>query len=70
MILYREIEYNYHKIYANKILDKFVEAIEGIDIPDNNDPNWNTKDFGFVTIHIYRNTKSVSSSEGIIHTTS
>lgn len=60
MILYRETEYNGKKIYPNKILDKFVEAIEGIDIPDNNDPNWNTKDFGFVTIHIYRNTTPVT----------
>jgi hypothetical protein len=38
------------------MIDKFIEAIEGTDIPDNIDPNWNTKDFGFATINIYRNT--------------
>lgn len=56
------------KTYSNKILNRFVEAIEGTDIPNNADPNMNTKDFGFATVHVYRNTASVSSSAGIIST--
>ena len=33
-----------------------VEAIEGTDIPYETDRNWNTKDFGFATIHVYGKT--------------
>lgn len=48
------------KTYSNKILNRFVEAIEGTDVPDNLDPNWNTKDFGFATVHVYRNTDNIT----------
>ena len=48
------------KTYSNKILNRFVEAIEGTDIPNNADPNMNTKDFGFATVHVYRNTTSAT----------
>lgn len=38
------------------MLDKFVSAIESIDMPNKSDRNWNNKDFGFVTYHMYGTT--------------
>lgn len=38
------------------MLDRFVNAIEGTDIPNISDKNWNNKDFGFAVTHVYGKT--------------
>ena len=47
--MYKAEDGNYNPP-ANKILGKFVSAIESIDLPSESDFNLNTKDYGFCTI--------------------
>ena len=43
------------------MLDRFVNAVEGTDIPNGSDKNWNNKDFGFSVIHVYGKTGEIIS---------